>query len=130
VEVVDGVAERLPVGDGAADVAVASLVLCSVRDQQAALAELFRVLRPGGELRFFEHVAARPATRLARIQRIADATLWPRLMGGCHLGRDTVAAITAAGFVIERLDRFDFPPDQPSPAAPHVLGCAVRPVES
>ncbi|WP_432947464.1 methyltransferase domain-containing protein [Kribbella sp. CA-253562] len=126
IEVVDGTAERLPVGDGSADVVVMCLVLCSVADQTAALAEAFRVLRPGGELRFYEHVAAEPGRRLARVQRIADKTVWPWLTGGCHVGRDTAAAITAAGFVIEELDRFDFPPGQPSPAAPHVLGRAIR----
>jgi ubiquinone/menaquinone biosynthesis C-methylase UbiE len=126
VEVVDGAAERLPVADGSADV----VVLCSVKDQSAALMEASRVLRLGGQLRFYEHVAAPSGTRLARVQRIADATLWPRLMGGCHLGRDTAAAITAAGFVIAELDRFDFPPDRPSPAAPHALGLAVRQVAS
>lgn len=126
IEVVEGTAERLPVGDGSADVVVMCLVLCSVTDQAAALAEAFRVLRPGGELRFYEHVAAAPDRRLARVQRIADATVWPWLMGGCHVGRDTATAITAAGFVIKELDRFDFPPGQPSPAAPHMLGRAVR----
>jgi ubiquinone/menaquinone biosynthesis C-methylase UbiE len=130
VEVVDGSAERLPVADGSADVVVTSLVLCSVPDQSSALAEAFRVLRPGGELRFYEHVAAPAGTRLARAQRIADATLWPWLMGGCHTGRDTSSAITTAGFSIEDLDRFEFPAGQPSPAAPHVLGRAVRPVAS
>jgi ubiquinone/menaquinone biosynthesis C-methylase UbiE len=126
IEVVDGTAERLPVEDGSTGVVVMCLVLCSVTDQAAALAEAFRVLRPGGELRFYEHVAAAPDRRLARVQRVADATVWPRLMGGCHVGRDTAAAITAAGFVIQELDRFDFPPGGPSPAAPHMLGRAVR----
>jgi ubiquinone/menaquinone biosynthesis C-methylase UbiE len=65
VEVVDGVAERLPVDDGSMDAAVASLVLCSVPDQAAGLAELHRVLRPGGELRFFEHVTAIAAAGFA-----------------------------------------------------------------
>lgn len=127
IEVVDGTAERLPVADGSADVVVVSLVLCSTPDQRTALDEVFRVLRPGGKLRFYEHVAAPTGTRLARVQRIADATLWPRLMGGCHVNRDTAAAITAAGFVIEELDRFEFPPGQPSPASPHILGRATRP---
>ena len=126
IEVVVGTAERLPVEDASADVVVMCLVLCSVASQAAALKEAFRVLQPGGELRFYEHVAAEPNRRLARVQRIADATVWPWLVGGCHVGRDTAAAITAAGFVIEELDRFDFPPGQPSPAAPHMLGRAVR----
>jgi ubiquinone/menaquinone biosynthesis C-methylase UbiE len=127
VEVVDGVADRLPAADGSVDAVVLSLVLCSVPDQQTALAEVFRVLRPGGELRFYEHVAARPGTPLAGVQRIADATVWPRLLGGCHVGRDTSTAIERAGFVIKDLERFAFPAGKPSPASPHILGRAVRP---
>ena len=126
VEVVEGVADRLPVADGSADAAVASLVLCSVPDQGAALAELRRVLRPGGELRFFEHVAA-DTPGLRRVQAVADRTLWPRVLAGCHTGRDTVAAIAAAGFAVEEVDRFRFPEGGlPAPASPHVLGRARR----
>lgn len=125
--VVDGSAEHLPAADGAFDAVVVSLVLCSVVDPARALEEVHRVLRPGGELRFYEHVAASAGGRLARVQRVADATLWPMLMGGCHLARDTAAVITHAGFVIEEIDRFDFPPGQPSPASPHILGRATRP---
>jgi ubiquinone/menaquinone biosynthesis C-methylase UbiE len=126
VEVVDGLADRLPVGDGAVDAAVVSLVLCSVPDQAAALAELCRALRPGGELRFYEHVAAE-TPGLARAQAVADRTLWPLLCGGCHTGRDTVAAIGAAGFAVEEVDRFRFPPNgPPTPATPHALGRARR----
>jgi ubiquinone/menaquinone biosynthesis C-methylase UbiE len=126
IEVVDGVAEQLPAGDGVFDAAVASLVLCSVPDQQPALAELYRVLRPGGQLRFFEHVRAETPT-LARIQRLLDATVWPLFLGGCHASRDTAAAIVAAGFQIDRLDRFRFP-DGPIavPSSPHILGVASR----
>ena len=127
VRVVDAVAERLPVPDGCVDAVVASLVLCSVHDPALALREALRVLRPGGELRFYEHVAARtPALR--RLQRVVDATLWPLLSGGCHTGRDTVAAITAAGFLVEDVEHLVFPPGRTGPASPHVLGRASRPV--
>jgi len=124
VEVVNGTADRLPLTDGSIDAVVASLVLCSVPDQSVALAEAFRVLRPGGELRFYEHVAAEPDTRLDRIQKIADATVWSWFSGGCHVHRDTATAITTAGFTITDLDRFAF---GPIPAAPHILGRALRP---
>ncbi len=126
VEVVDGLAQRLPAADGTMDAAVASLVLCSVPDQAAALAELRRVLRPGGELRFFEHVAAE-TPGLRRAQAVADRTLWPLLLAGCHTGRDTVAAIAAAGFAVEEVDRFRFPAGGlPAPTSPHALGRARR----
>src|SRR5260221_3342294 len=83
VRVCDGVAESLPFDDGAFDVGVASLMLCSVRDQDAALRELHRVIRPGGQLRFYEHVVANQP-RFARAQRLADP-FWTRVGGGCHL---------------------------------------------
>ena len=102
---VDGVAGELPAADESFDAGVASLVLCSVSDQQRALAELRRVIRPGGELRFYEHVVAhRPLGR--RLQRLADATFWPHVAGGCHLSRDTEAAIEQAGFEIQASRRF------------------------
>jgi ubiquinone/menaquinone biosynthesis C-methylase UbiE len=126
IEVVEGSAEHLPVPDGSFDAAVACVVLCSVADQAAALAELHRVLRPGGTLRFFEHVQAE-SPWMQRVQKTVDATIWPLLFGGCHSGRDTASAITAAGFEITELDRFDFPPSRiPVPAAAHILGTATR----
>jgi len=126
VRVVDGAADRLPAGDGAFDAGVASLVLCSVPDQSRALAELFRVIRPGGELRFFEHVRA-DTPGLARLQRLLDP-VWPLFVGGCHASRDTLQAIAAAGFEIDRCERFRFPDGgPPSPTAPHILGAARRP---
>lgn len=126
VRVVDGLADALPAGDGEFDAAVASLVLCSVPDQTAALAELRRVLRPGGELRFYEHVQARTQPAAA-LFTFADRTFWPRLLGGCHPTRHTGDAIAAAGFEIESCRRFGFRPAPVAPTIPHVLGIARRP---
>lgn len=126
VEVIDGVSGRLPAEDESFDAGVASLVLCSVPDQDRALAELRRVIRPGGELRFYEHVIAeRPMW--SRLQRLADATFWPHVGGGCHLARDTGRAIERAGFTIETRERFNFTPGAPIPPIPHILGIARRP---
>ncbi|MFE7216193.1 class I SAM-dependent methyltransferase [Streptomyces sp. NPDC057611] len=124
IEVSDGLAERLPAKDASFDAAVTTLVLCSVADQEAALHEIRRVLRPGGRLYFLEHVQA-DTPGLARVQRLLDATLWPRLFGGCHTARDTLASIARAGFTIERLDRFRFP-DARTPGSFHILGTALR----
>ena len=126
VEVVDGVAERLPLANASVDAAVTSLVLCSVADQAVALREVARVLRPGGELRFWEHVRA-DGGALARTQRVLDRTVWPLIAGGCHLSRDTLRAIEDAGFTVAGVERFRFPETRPpNPSAPQVLGVAVR----
>jgi SAM-dependent methyltransferase len=124
--VLEGSAASLPCETAGFDVGVASLVLCTVPDQRGALAELFRAIRPGGELRFYEHVRA-THPREVRVQRIADATFWPHVAGGCHLSRDTRAGIEQVGFRIERCERFAFSPARYLPAAPHILGLARRP---
>jgi len=126
IVVADGGADQLPGESDAFDAGVAALVLCTVPDQQRALAELFRVIRPGGELRFYEHVVARPKWE-ARFQRLADATFWPHVAGGCHLARDTSSGIEQAGFVIETCERFPFSPAPFLPTDPHILGIARRP---
>lgn len=126
VEVLDSVAEDLPLADGSVDAAVVSLVLCSVGDQSEALTEIRRVLRPGGQLRFLEHVAAEMAG-LARVQLALDATVWPFLGGGCHTSRHTLEAIEAAGFEVVEVDRMRVPDGRvPLPTSPHVIGVARR----
>jgi ubiquinone/menaquinone biosynthesis C-methylase UbiE len=125
VTVIDATAERLPFVDASFDVAVAARVLCSVHDPTAALGELHRVLRPGGELRFYEHVASGNAD-LARCQRAFDL-VWPRLAGGCHASRDTARAIADADFEIECCERFSFRPCLlAAPTSPYILGRARR----
>ncbi|MFD7443928.1 class I SAM-dependent methyltransferase [Streptomyces sp. NPDC059909] len=127
VDVVPGAAEALPVKSEAFDGAVVSLVLCTVRDVPRALSEIKRVLRPGGELRFFEHGLA-PGRAMAGTQRALDRTVWPWLFGGCHTARDPIAALEAAGFDIGEYRRLRIPEKGPQlPSSFAVLGVARRP---
>jgi SAM-dependent methyltransferase len=126
VRIVDGTAGLLPASDAEFDAGVCSGVLCSVPDQRRALAELRRVIRPGGQLRFYEHVRSADP-RLARFQDRADR-IWAALNGGCHSNRDTETAVIAGGFLLEECQRFDFRPSLlAAPVAPHILGRATRP---
>jgi ubiquinone/menaquinone biosynthesis C-methylase UbiE len=128
VRVVAALADALPLADAWADAAVCAGVLCSIENPAEALRELTRVTRPGGELRFYEHVrSSRP--RAAALQRGLDATgIWRRAMGGCHTARRTDEAIVSAGFRVERLERFSFRPTLlDTPVAPKILGSARRP---
>src|SRR5437764_6482699 len=96
VQVRAGLADRLDLVDGSVDGAVACLVLCTVPELSGALAELRRVLAPGGELRFLEHVRAERPAKI-RVQRGLDRSgIWPLVAGGCHCSRDTLAAIDSA----------------------------------
>src|SRR5262249_8365449 len=114
--------DRIPFDAAAFDAVVVSGVLCSVPDQAAALVEFRRILRPGGELRFYEHVRSRSA--FAGFQDVADL-VWPRLMGRCHPNRDTLAAIKAAGFRVESCRGLIFPPTaKVSVVSPRILGSA------
>jgi SAM-dependent methyltransferase len=108
------------------DAVVASLVLCSVQDPDSVLRQLFSMLRPGGELRYLEHVAS--TGMRARAQRLADATVWPRLFGNCHTHRDTERSITNAGFsVADARHEWVLPAWVPLPSSETAIGRAVRP---
>ncbi|WP_255467081.1 class I SAM-dependent methyltransferase [Pseudarthrobacter sp. NamB4] len=117
-------AEHLHAEEASADAVVASLVLCSVSAQAPVLAEIRRVLRPGGTFAFYERV--RSDRRFSPPSR----TCWLRLAvvcRGCHPNRDTVAAIEAAGFAPVTTRRLNFAVHPLSPPVAHVLGAAVSP---
>ena len=90
-------ASRLPLVDGSVDAVISTLVLCSVRNLDRALAEVRRVLRPGGRLHLIEHVAADSGSLLRRAQGVV-APAWSRLVGGCSVVRPTQDVLAAAGF--------------------------------
>lgn len=122
VELRQGYAEELPIDDQSMDAVVSTLVLCSVRDQAQALAEVRRVLRPGGRFVFLEHVAAPPDSRLRRVQNLVRP-LWQTVGDGCQLNRETWHAIQDAGFAHIQLEHFDLP----IPFIPdHIAGYAIQ----
>lgn len=124
IEVVDGIADRLPAGDRSFDTAVSCWYLCSVPDQAAALREVRRVLSPGGELRFYEHVRS-PRRLFLGLQETVDVLYWPRLLGGCRTALDSEQAICRAGFGIVSLERgFHCSSTLTLPSAPYILGAA------
>jgi ubiquinone/menaquinone biosynthesis C-methylase UbiE len=125
VRVVPGHADELPAEDDSFDAAVASLVLCSVPEPADALAEIGRVLKPGGELRFYEHVRSSTAVR-GKLEDLVTP-LWRRAAGGCHPNRRTAEAIAAAGFQMQQLDRFPFRAVWFIPSADHIIGSARNP---
>lgn len=113
-------AQRLPVEDESIDVVVGTLVMCTIPDPSRALAELRRVLRPGGNYLFIEHVRSE-SPRLARWQDRLESP-WGLVTGGCHPNRRTVDLIRGSGLKVKELDRFElgFPLTKP-----HVAGVAV-----
>ncbi|HSD78941.1 MAG TPA: class I SAM-dependent methyltransferase [Solirubrobacteraceae bacterium] len=124
VEVVRADGAALPFGDASFDTAVTTMVLCTVPDPAAVLAEVARVLRPGGRLLFLEHVRAHEA-RLARLQdRVTP--VWRRVAGGCRPNRSTLATLRASPLRVERVDEGELPRSMPW-TRPLIEGVAVRP---
>lgn len=122
VEVIEAPAERLPFPDDRFDTVVSTLVLCTVDDQARTLAEVARVLKPGGRLLFAEHVRSQDP----RVARWQDRLMRPwRFMGdGCHCNRDTVAALEASPLELGRVEHGELPKAPPI-VRPLVAGSAV-----
>jgi SAM-dependent methyltransferase len=107
------------------DAVVCSLVLCSVDQPDAVVQQLHSLLRPGGELRYLEHEAGTGAR--GRLQKLADATIWPPLMGNCHTHRDTEQTIVDAGFRVDGGRReLTMPTWVPLPVVDFTIGRAVK----
>jgi ubiquinone/menaquinone biosynthesis C-methylase UbiE len=121
-EVFETGAEALPFDDDSYDTVVVTLVLCTVPDQPAALKEISRVLRPGGQLLFLEHVRANHPDLAMWQDRLEKP--WRFLGDGCHCNRDTVAAISVAGFELNDVDRGELPKAPPI-VKPLVAGSAT-----
>lgn len=117
-------AEQIPLADASVDAVIASTVLCSVRDQRRVLAEVIRVLRPGGRMVFYEHVVAPPGTWSRFAQRVY-APISRLIDSGCDPARDTGAAIMAAGFSAVEL-RTTQRPGPLRTIDPHIHGSATR----
>ena len=117
-----GSAERLDAEDESADAVIGTLVLCSVADQQAALREVLRVLKPGGRFIFIEHVAAPQGSRLRARQNLITP-IWQFVGDGCHPNRETWVALQGAGFAQLDIERFNV---RVPIAGPHIAGVAKK----
>jgi SAM-dependent methyltransferase len=116
--------QALPFDDDTFDAALSTWTLCTIPDPVAALAELRRVLKPGGALHFLEHGRA-PDEKVRAMQRRMEP-LNKRLFGGCHLSRPVVELITGAGFTVTEVDVF-YEDGAPKFAGADSLGVAVAP---
>lgn len=124
VTVIESTIESMPSTESF-DAVVCSLVLCSVEDPDAVLRQINSVLKPGGELRYFEHVAS--TGWRGWLQRLADSTVWPRIAGNCHTHRDTERSITGAGFTVDvARHQWTLPAWVPLPVSEVAVGRAVK----
>lgn len=123
VIVTGGTGSDLPVETGSMDAVVLCMVLCSVPAPESTIAEVKRVLRPGGTVAILEHrVSESRPFRL--FQKVADATLWPTFAGGCHLSRDPMALLRGGGFTVNAERTPDYPGGFAGRFEPYVLGHA------
>jgi ubiquinone/menaquinone biosynthesis C-methylase UbiE len=122
IEVRDAAAESLPFDDDSFDVAVSTLVLCTVSDVDATLAEIRRVLKAGSPLVFIEHGGGADGTRGVWQRRLDP--IWTRVGCGCHLTRDVHANLTHAGFDVTEFEQFS-PKQTPPVLLPFAQGVAV-----
>jgi ubiquinone/menaquinone biosynthesis C-methylase UbiE len=122
--IVEAPAEALPLPDGSFDVAVTTLVLCTVRDPVQSLAELRRVLRPGGKLLFLEHVRSDDPALAKWQDRLRP--LWVRVGHGCQCNRATLETIQAGGFTVESVQHGRIPKAPPI-VKPMIVGVAIAP---
>lgn len=122
VKLQEASAMELPFEDGSMDFVVGTLVLCSVPDPETVVAEVRRVLKPGGRYVFIEHVAAPQGSWHAFIQR-ACKPLWRCCADGCHIDRESWNTVRAAHFSTTEIEHFnlDFPI-----VTPHIMGSATR----
>ncbi len=120
----EGVAEEVPLPDASVDAVISSLVLCTVASPERAVAEIRRVLRPGGRFWCLEHVAAPEGGALGRLQR-AVRRPWRHLFGGCEVHRDTAGVLRRAGFASLEL-RHVMVRSAFVPIWPHLVVVAVR----
>lgn len=124
IEILNNRAESLSLADASFDIVVCTLVLCSVKNLEKALSEIYRILRPQGKLIFIEHVAAINNPKRYKWQRRLGF-LWKLIAAGCHTARHTENAIVKAGFKISQLDCQSMR-GVPPIVRPSIRGVAIR----
>ena len=127
IEIREAAAEELPFEDASFDTVVDTINMCTIGDLAKALTEIKRVLRPRGELRFYEHV--RYEQPVGALAQDVITPVWKWFGAGCHPNRDVAQSIRDAGFEIVHLERLKPVPPVPPMlfTRPHIMGVAVRP---
>ncbi len=122
-ELVQAPAERLPFEDDSFDCATCTMVLCTVPNPAGALAEVARVVKPGGRFLFLEHVRSEDPGFARRQDRLEKP--WRFIADGCHCNRDSLATIEASPLAVETLKRGHMPLSPPF-VTPLIYGSAIN----